>query len=119
MVGIVDFGRLFSEYVTINTCARNGALYACDPATQSQSPYASLTLAAQADASNMSPLPTVDSPMYSATAAGPYGSTTPISNGYVEVTVHRDFTTLLDYPGIPHTTTLSRSVRMRMLSTLP
>src|SRR5262245_4255366 len=119
MVAIIDYARLSYQLTTITTCARNGALWASDPASQAQSPYANLTAAARADATNLSTQPTVDAPMYSATAAGPYTSTTPISNGYVEVTVRWTFTTLITYPGIPHTKDLVRSVRMRMLPAAP
>src|SRR5262245_10522284 len=87
MIAAVDFGRCFYAYNTITTCARNGALWACDSNNLTQSPYASLTAAAQADATNLSPLPTVDSATYSSTAGGTYGST-PLSTGYVKVTVH-------------------------------
>jgi Flp pilus assembly protein TadG len=118
MLATVDFARCFYAYITITNCARNGALWACDPATQSQSPYTTLTQAAQADAQgNLSPLPTVDAATYSSTVNGT-SSTTAVSNGYVQVTVRWTFTTLIDYSafGIPHTTNLSRTVCMRMLS---
>jgi hypothetical protein len=115
MIAAVDFGRCFYAYNTLATCARNGALWACDPTSPSQSPYATVTAAAQADAGgNLSPLPTVDAPTYASTPGGTYGSTV-ISNGYVKVTVHWTFTTLITYPGLPHTTNLTRSVVMRML----
>jgi Flp pilus assembly protein TadG len=119
LVATIDLGRVFYAYTTITNCARNGALYACDPSTQSQSPYASVTAAAQADAGNLSPLPTVDAPTYSPTYNGTY-STTYVSSGanqsqYVKVTVHWAFTTTVTYPGIPRTTTLSRTVCMRLL----
>jgi Flp pilus assembly protein TadG len=116
LVAVVDFGRLFYSYVTITNCARNGAIYASSSSTaQAQSPYGSVTAAAQADASNLSPLPTVDSPVYSTTYNGTYGSTTPSGDGYVQVTVHWTFNTLVNYPGIPRTMNLSRTVTMRLL----
>jgi hypothetical protein len=111
----IDFGRLFYATCILSTCARNGALYASDPGiAQAESPYASVTSAAQADASNLSPLPTVDTPVYCATINGTYSST-PLADGYVQVTVHWTFTTIITYPGIPHTMSLSRTARMRLL----
>jgi Flp pilus assembly protein TadG len=117
LAAAVDLGRLFYAYDTVTNCARNGALWACNPSTNgtvspSQSPYATVTAAATADASNLSPTPTVDAPKYSATATGTY-STTYLSSGYVQVTVRWTFTPLLNYPGIP--TKLSSTVTMRMM----
>src|SRR5579864_7443228 len=59
----VDFARIYYYYVAVTNCARNGALYAADPLAPTQSPYASLTAAAQADwPSGVTPLPTVTGP---------------------------------------------------------
>jgi len=115
VLATTDFARVFYYSSILTNCACNGALYACDPATRTLSPYADVTAAAPADASNLSPAPTVDAPTYSATANGTY-STTPVTNGYVRVNVNWTFTTIITYPGIPPTMTLSRSVRMRMIS---
>lgn len=112
----VDFSRALYAAIIVTGCAHNGALYACDPATQSQSPYANLTEAVQADAAPLSPLPTVGPLKYCATPNGTY-STAPLTTGYIEVTVRWTFTTIGTYPGIPQTTTLSRSVRMRIIPT--
>jgi Flp pilus assembly protein TadG len=116
LVASIDFGRLFYSYVTITNCARNGAIYASSPSSvQAESPYATVTAAAQADASNLSPLPTVDTPQYSSTYNGTYSSTKPSGDGYVQVTVHGTFNTIANYPGIPSTMTLSRTVTMRLM----
>ena len=45
----VDFARLYYHYVTITNCARNGALWLCDPVAQSTSKYATVDAAAQLD----------------------------------------------------------------------
>jgi Flp pilus assembly protein TadG len=112
LVASIDLAKLFYADVTINSCARNGALYASNPAAQAQSPYANVTAAATADASTLSPAPTVDAPTYCATLNGTYSST-PLTSGYVKVTVKWNVTTLFTYPGIP--TQLSRSVTMRII----
>jgi hypothetical protein len=41
------------------------------------------------------------------------------SNPYVAVTVTYTFTTLVNYPGITHSITLSRTVRMRVIQSTP
>src|SRR5262245_48086504 len=67
----VDFARAFYFYVTITNCARNGALYAADPTSPSQSHYASLSAAALADwPSGLSPNPTVTGPVTGKDAEG-------------------------------------------------
>ena len=57
----VDWARIFYYSQTVTNCARNGAIYCSDPLAQAGSPYASVTQAALADASDMSPAPTVTS----------------------------------------------------------
>jgi Flp pilus assembly protein TadG len=105
----MDFGRVFYYASTIENCARNGALYACDPVGQSISPYTSVTQAALADASNISPTPTVSSTT----------GTDASGNDYSAVTVTYQFKTIVSYPGIPSTVNLARTVQMRTLSATP
>jgi Flp pilus assembly protein TadG len=57
----VDFARLYYHYSIVTNCARNGALYGSDPFSSIESPYPNLTSAALADATNLSPQPTVTS----------------------------------------------------------
>jgi Flp pilus assembly protein TadG len=97
----VDYARLVNALVTITNCARNGALFLSNQASYSTY-YTSVTNAAQADAGGLSPTPTVSSANYTDS----YG------NACVTVTVSYTFTTLVNYPGIPNSTTLSRSVSM-------
>src|SRR5262245_64291139 len=65
----VDFCRLFYYSLTVNNCARNGALYGCDPtgAAAGGSPYTSMNQAVMADAGNLSPAPTWTSQVVSDT----------------------------------------------------
>jgi Flp pilus assembly protein TadG len=114
-VGILDFARLFFYYETLATCACNGALWASDPSSPSKSPYATVSLAALADASNLSPTPTVDTPHYDTSAGGTFGSTDSTGKTYVKVTVHGQFQTLFGFPGVPNNLTLSRSVVMEIV----
>src|SRR5262249_40545307 len=108
-VAAVDYPRVSYYSVTVENCARNGALYASDPVMAAQPPYASITAAAQAEAPNLSPAPSVSS------ASGTDGD----SNPYVEVTVTWSFQTLTNYPGVPSTVTVSRTVRVRKAPTVP
>ena len=98
----IDYSRLFYDWATIADCARNGAMYASDPKLASSSGYTTVQQAALADATNLSPTPTV------ASATG----TDAAGNAYVEVTVSYTFTTICNYPGIPTSVAMSRKLRM-------
>lgn len=106
----VDFARLYYCYDIVTNCARNGALYASNPAAASELPYANVTQAAQADAQyDLNPLPTV------ATSNGIDSN----GNTYVDVTVVWPFSTISNYPGLSNPINLTRTVRMRVAAALP
>jgi Flp pilus assembly protein TadG len=103
-VFVVDFGRVFYFSQTIENCARAGALYASDDAAPSRQLYANVQDAARAEAPNLSPHPTVPAPVTDIDAAG---------NAYVRVTCNWTFNTIISFPGVPATRTLSRTVQVR------
>jgi hypothetical protein len=105
----VDFARLYYHFVTITNCARNGAMWMCDPVAQSTSKYATMNAAALADATNLDP------------AAISVSSTTGVDadgNPYAEVTVTYEFPMITTYLGFG-AQTLSRTVRMRIAPITP
>ena len=130
MLGTIDFCRCFYAYNNINNCARNAALFASDPysntfsplwtttAPTSYSPYikatenASVAAAAQADATNLTPTPTVgpSDPTYGKDSA---------NNKTVTVTVYYTFTPLSSYILGETTFVMSRAVTMRVSPPLP
>jgi hypothetical protein len=73
------------------------------------SPYSNVSQAALADASDLSPAPTVTST----------SGTDASGSAYVEVTVSFDFQTLTNYPGVPATMTIARTVRVNQAAQLP
>jgi Flp pilus assembly protein TadG len=99
----VDFARVFYFSQIVENCARQGALYASDPKAPASNLYTSVTNAALADASNLSPQPTV------ASTTGTDGA----GNGYVAVTVNWTFHTITSFPGVPSSVNLSSTVQMR------
>src|SRR5437773_12355127 len=99
----VDFARVYYFTVTTVNCARNGALYGSTDTAHSLD-TAGIRTAALADATNLSPAPDV------ASATG----TDAAGNPYVIVTVTTDFHTVINYPGIPSTVPLTRTVQMRV-----
>lgn len=104
VVVAIDFCRLFHQYTVITNCARNGALYACDPIAALDSPYANVTAAALADAPGLTPTPTVSSGVD--------------DDGNVEVTVEYEFSLITEFLGFG-TKTLSHTVRMSVAPALP
>ena len=102
----VDFARLYYHYCIVTNCARNGALYLSDPTAIPESPYADVTAAALADASDLSPQPTVT-----------WGTGT--DNSYIQVTVVYPFTTITNYPGLSNPINLTRTVQMRVAPATP
>jgi len=105
----VDFGRIFYFSVTLTNCARAGAMYASDPTTNAESAFASTQAAALADATNLSPAPTVTS-VSGVDAAG---------RPYVEVTAAYSFRTITGFPGVPNQVNLTRTVRMNVSAGVP
>jgi Flp pilus assembly protein TadG len=97
----VDWSRLFYCSLTVENCARNGAMYLSDPYNTTLSPYPTLTAAALADASNITPQPTVSS------ASGSDGG-----GSYVDCTVSYTFQTVTNFPGVPSSNPIVRTVRV-------
>jgi len=106
----VDYCRLFYYSQVVTQCARNEALYIGDPFAATQSPYADYIAAAKADAS-----PEIQSQLN--TPAPVYNSDT--NGSYADVTVSYPFTTLTNYPGIPSSVTITRTVRVRVAPAAP
>ena len=102
LVIAVDWGRIFYYSITCENCARNGAMWYCDPVVQQMSPYTNVTDAATADATDLSPTPTVT----------PTTGTDSNGNTYYQVTVTYTFSTVTNFPGVPNTTSVTRSVIM-------
>ena len=105
----VDWARLFYFSVTVANCARNGAAYACDPYSTMLPAYPNLTAAALADAPNLSPQPTVTS------ASGVDAD----GNSYVDCTVSYTFRTVTNFPGVPSSNPVVRTVRAYLAPSVP
>jgi Flp pilus assembly protein TadG len=103
-----DWARLFYYTISIESCARTGALWAADPSTQSESKYTNVTDAARSGAPNLNPAPTVT--QTAVTIDGRPG---------VRVTVTGQFNTITTLPGVPSSQTLTRFVEMRIVPVAP
>jgi Flp pilus assembly protein TadG len=102
-----DYSRLFFHAQVVANCARNGALYGCADPTHSAN-TSGISTAGLADATDLSPAPTISST-----------TGTDADGNYVEVTASYTFNTVLNYPGIPSATTVTRTVRMRVSPVVP
>jgi Flp pilus assembly protein TadG len=104
-----DFARVFYFSLTLTNCARAGALYASDPIRASESSFGSARAAALADATNLSPSPTITE-VIGVDASG---------RSYVEVTAAYTFNSIAAIPPIPNQLNLQRKVRMYVAASTP
>jgi Flp pilus assembly protein TadG len=100
----IDFCRVFYFTQAVQNAAATGALYACQSATTATDTDG-IKAAAQADASNLSPPPDI---------AATQG-TDADGNATVSVTATYTFKTITNFPGIPSSMSLTRTVSMRVL----
>jgi len=98
-----DWARLFYYTVSIEACARNGAIWQSDADYRSKSPYATLQDAATAEAPQLNATATVTpTAVTDATGAAAW-----------QVKVEVPFQTISNFPGVPRSQTLTRTVQMR------
>ena len=104
----VDYSRIFYFSITVANCARNGAVYGSAD-TQHAVDTSGIDTASRDDAGNL------DSTLLH--VASSTDSTT--NPSYVDVTVTYSFSTITKYPGVPSQTTITRTVRMRVVPAKP
>jgi len=98
----VDFCRIFYATQIVQNCAYAGALYGSQAAASSASATTAAQQAAVAEGTNLTP------PL----AASQVTYTPPDSNNNIKVGVTYTFSTLAPFLGIPHSTTITRTVTM-------
>jgi Flp pilus assembly protein TadG len=104
----VDFARVFSRTIILETASRNAAIYAAqDPAKAID--VAGIEAAARKDMTDISPAPTVTSEVY--TGADGFQ--------HVRVTIRYTFDTITMFPGVPRQSQLVRSTDMRVCQMYP
>lgn len=103
-----DWARLFYYTVTIEACARNGAIWQSDGEYRAKSPYATLQEATMAEAPQLNATATVTpTAVTDATGAAAW-----------QVKVEVPFQTMTNFPGVPRSQTLTRTVQMRQAELL-
>ena len=121
---IVDFSRIFYYTISLEYAARDGAyygsnypgLYSYDDTSATQ--FTNIQNAALGESSNISPSPTV-SVGYDTQYNGTYSSSTSTGANFIQVQVTYTFNTITSFPGIPTSTTITRSSRMAMAPITP
>jgi len=99
----VDFARIFSRTIAMETAARNAAVYASEDRVTAQD-SAKIEAVALKDLADISPAPTVTSKI--TTAAD--------GNEYIKVKVEHRFETVTDFPGVNKRWDLVRTSYMRI-----
>ncbi len=122
-----DWARLLYHTITIEACARNGAIYASDADYASKAPYADFAQAALAEGVDTTGLTattatsgTTTTVTYKRTSgavvvsvARTTGLTDSTGHAAILVTVTMPFNTITNFPGVPNSQTLTRSNQMR------
>lgn len=111
LVGVCDFARLFYVSIGVHSAARSGAQYGAQSVITAAD-ITGMKNSAKLDGSNISGLTVTAKECTCQTSTTVtkcgtgYCSNAPQST-YVEVDTSATFTTILNYPGIPSTTTLT------------
>ncbi|MSQ95451.1 MAG: hypothetical protein EXR98_12960 [Gemmataceae bacterium] len=104
----VDYSRIFYYTMVVTNCARSGAIYGGENPTTANN-QSGIFAAARMDAGN---LDAVNLNVSSSTDSA-------VSPTYVIVTVTYPFTTITNFPGITHTTMITRTIRMTVTPLTP
>lgn len=104
----VDYARIFSRSLILETASRNGGWYACQDSTHAAD-TAGIQAVASKDLTDVSDTTNVTSSTYTGT------------DGFmhVTVTVSMTFSTITNFPGVPYQTNLTRTTDFRVCPSTP
>lgn len=118
MFGVIDFSRIFSSACAVQGAARAGTQYGIlSPAHYND--FTGMQNAALANAGSPSGMSATASQFCACSIGGTrQGCPADCASGspqtYIEMVVTMPYTTMFNYPGIPHTTNLSASSIVRV-----
>lgn len=116
LIGSIDLGRTCYAAIEVASAAQAGALYGAQNATDTTGMVAAAKLDA-GDLTSMVPTATYGCECSDGSSASVSCTSAPncLFNvvNYVNVNTVLNYTTMLSYPGVPHTLTLSATSRMR------
>jgi Flp pilus assembly protein TadG len=121
LIGTIDFGRLFYRAMTVTHGARAGAQYGAQSVGKAtdHNGMRDAAIAAASDAAGAFTAAATHFCTCFTVALGESGQIpcTQVCTGqlrvYTQVTGTAGFTTIVNYPGIPHTVSITRTVQMR------
>lgn len=99
----IDFARAFADVMTLAECARVGAIRGATTPADKPVSYGEVQAAALARAVDLETPPTIELRQGTDLAGG----------AYVEVAARYTLHPLFPYPGVPDSTPITRTVRMR------
>ena len=104
----VDYARIFYFTVAVANCARNGAVYGCqDPPKANDGD--GIAIQARKDAANL----------VSSNLTISSSTDSPTSPTQVTVTASYPFASITNFPGVPTSTTIIRTVKMSVVPLVP
>jgi Flp pilus assembly protein TadG len=112
LFGIADFGRLFYASIEVANAAAAGAHYGSRVASN-MTDTTGISTAAKAEAPEISSLTVSSSQVCQDSSANSISCGTSGAYQYVKVTTSYMFATLFNYPAIPSSVALSRTVMIR------
>ena len=131
VVGTVDLGRVFYRSMAVAQAARAGAEYGAQSVSKSADTTGIKTAAKNAVSSDLTLLNsdlTVARTCECATDAGAFSATSPANTCdgtgcaspkhtviTVSVTASKTFSTIISYPTIPHTVSITRTTKIRVM----
>ena len=107
MLGAIDFGRVYFAYVAVTNGARNGADYASAGSVEAAD-LTTIKAAVVADTNELLNTSPTNPDVTVLTSTDGQGRL------YADVTVQYTFTTIFDWPGLPSSVDLERTVRARV-----
>jgi Flp pilus assembly protein TadG len=123
LLAAADFGRIFYMWIAVNNAARAGAQYGSQSVTNAAN-SAGMQLAATTDGSNVAGLsatasqcactPVSGSSVPACLPASSYNCTNAPLATYVEVDTQAPFHTVVSYPGIPSSITVTGKAIMQV-----
>ncbi len=107
MLGVIDFGRVYFAYVAVTNGARNGADYASG-GSEAAADLEAIRAAVVADTNDLLDTSSTNPDVSVVTSTDDQGRL------YADVTVQYTFTSIFDWPGLPHSVDVERTVRSRV-----
>jgi Flp pilus assembly protein TadG len=117
-LGTTDFARVFYAGITVRSAARAAVAYGSQSAA-SATDYTGMRNAATADAADVTGVSASATNFCQCSDGTTVNCTTGLCSGaappmYVSTTVTKTFTTIINYPQIPHTVAMSHVATMRV-----